>query len=123
MVFRTIGAFSRSLAQALAPGAIFILALMVYTGFVIPVPNMVPWFRWINKVNPIAYAFESLMINEFYGRNFDCGTFVPQGPKYGNIGDLNRICVAVGAKVGSRFVSGTDFIKLSYNYEHSHLWR
>ncbi|TVY18623.1 ZEB2-regulated ABC transporter 1 [Lachnellula arida] len=123
MVFRTIGATSRSLAQALAPGAIFILALMVYTGFVIPVPNMVPWFRWINKVNPIAYAFESLMINEFHGRNFKCGAFVPQGPQYGNAGDLNRICSTVGAQIGSDFVSGTDFIRLSYNYERSHMWR
>lgn len=123
MVFRTIGAATRSLAQALAPSAIFILALMVYTGFVIPVPDMVPWFRWINKLNPIAYAFESLMINEFDGRNFTCGTFVPQGPQYEGIGDLNRVCSAVGAQTGSNFVSGTDFIKLSYNYERSHLWR
>ena len=74
-------------------------------------------------MNPIAYAFESLMINEFHGRNFKCGTFVPQGPQYGNVGDLNRICATVGAQVGSDFVSGTEFIRLSYNYERSHMWR
>jgi ATP-binding cassette subfamily G (WHITE) protein 2 (PDR) len=25
---------------------------------------MHPWFRWINYLDPVAYAFESLMINE-----------------------------------------------------------
>jgi hypothetical protein len=63
------------------------------------------------------------MINEFDGRNFTCGTFVPQGPQYGDIGDFNRVCAAVGAQTGSSIVSGTAFIKLSYNYERSHLWR
>lgn len=64
MVFRTIGALSRSLAQAMAPAAIFILALIIYTGFAIPVRDMHPWFRWINYLDPVAYAFEALMINE-----------------------------------------------------------
>ena len=64
MVFRTIGALSKSLAQAMAPAAVFILALVIYTGFTVPINNMHPWFRWINYLDPVAYAFEALMINE-----------------------------------------------------------
>lgn len=64
MIFRTIGALSRSLAQAMAPAAVFILALVIYTGFAVPIRDMHPWFRWINYLDPVAYAFESLMINE-----------------------------------------------------------
>lgn len=64
MFFRSIGALSRSLSQAMAPAAIFILALVIYTGFAIPVTNMHPWFRWLNYLDPVAYAFEALMINE-----------------------------------------------------------
>lgn len=64
MIFRTIGALSRSLAQAMAPAAVFILALVIYTGFALPTPTMHPWFRWINYIDPVAYAYESLMINE-----------------------------------------------------------
>ncbi|EHL02570.1 putative ABC transporter CDR4 [Glarea lozoyensis 74030] len=92
MVFRTIGASSRTLAQALAPAAIFILSLMVYTGFVIPINDMVPWFRWINNIDPIAYAYESLMINEFDGREFPCSTFVPSGPEYSDVGRFDHTC-------------------------------
>lgn len=40
------------------------MMLLIFTGFVLPIPNMPPWFRWFNYINPIAYAFESLMINE-----------------------------------------------------------
>jgi ATP-binding cassette subfamily G (WHITE) protein 2 (PDR) len=73
MIFRSIGALSRSLAQAQAPAAVFILALIIYTGFAIPTGNMRPWFRWINYLDPVAYGFEALMVNEvlillpFYG--------------------------------------------------------
>lgn len=64
MFFRSIASMSRSLAQAMAPAAIFILALIIYTGFTIPIADMHPWFRWINYVDPVAYVFEALMINQ-----------------------------------------------------------
>jgi ATP-binding cassette subfamily G (WHITE) protein 2 (PDR) len=84
---------------------------------------MVPWFRWINYVDPIAYAYESLMINEFHGREFACSVFVPSGPEYSTVGAFNHICAVVGAVPGSNVVSGAEYLKLSFNYERSHLWR
>ena len=48
----------------MAPAAVVILALIIYTGFAIPITNMHPWFRWINYIDPVSYAFEALMINE-----------------------------------------------------------
>jgi len=64
MIFRTIGAMSRTLTASIAPGAVFIGSLVIYTGFVIPIPDMRPWLQWVRYIDPIAYAFESLMINE-----------------------------------------------------------
>ena len=64
MFFRSIASLSRTLSQAMAPAAIFILALVIYTGFAIPTRNMHPWFRWLNYLDPVAYAFEALMVNE-----------------------------------------------------------
>lgn len=46
MLFRSIGAMSRTLAGAMAPAAVFILALVIYTGFAVPIRDMHPWFRW-----------------------------------------------------------------------------
>jgi hypothetical protein len=48
----------------MAPASIFSLSFVIYTGFTIPVKDMHPWFRWLNYLNPVGYAFESLMINE-----------------------------------------------------------
>ncbi|KAL2060712.1 hypothetical protein VTL71DRAFT_9353, partial [Oculimacula yallundae] len=84
---------------------------------------MHPWFRWINYIDPISYAFESLMINEFHGRDFECGGFVPAGPRYADVGSINHVCAVVGSVPGSNLVSGTEYIRLTFNYEPSHLWR
>lgn len=84
---------------------------------------MHPWFRWINYLDPVAYAFEALMINEFHNRRFDCTTFVPTGPDYANVTPDQRICSAVGAEPGASFVEGDAYINQSFSYYHSHLWR
>ena len=64
MAFRTLGSLSRTLEQTMAPASIMVLLSIAYTGFVIPVSYMKPWLAWFRRVNPIAYAYESLMINE-----------------------------------------------------------
>ncbi|KAJ7170618.1 ABC-2 type transporter-domain-containing protein [Mycena crocata] len=122
-IFRTIASTSRTLVQALTPAAVFMLGLIMYTGFTVPIRNMVVWFRWINYINPVAYGFEALMVNEFAGRAFPCGTFLPDGPAYANVSSANRICSTTGSKAGVDFVLGQDFISASYGYQHSHLWR
>ena len=122
MIFRGIGAFSRTLAQAMAPAAVFILALVIYTGFTVPIRDMHPWFRWINYLDPVAYAFEALMINEFHNRQFDCSAYVPQGPGYANVAPDERVCSAVGAAPGANYVDGDTYINSSFSYYHSHLW-
>ena len=123
MLFRTIGALSRSLTASIAPGANFILLLIIYTGFVVPIPSMHPWLRWFNYVDPVGYAFESLMVNEFSGRNFSCSNFIPQGPNYLNIGARERSCTAVGSEAGADTVSGSRYLFLSFRYQPDHLWR
>ena len=64
MLFRAMGAVSRTLTQSIAPGAVFAMMLVIYTGFIVPIPSMKPWFRWFAYVDPAAYTFENLMINE-----------------------------------------------------------
>ncbi|KAF7349234.1 hypothetical protein MSAN_01712800 [Mycena sanguinolenta] len=120
MIFRTIASASRNLIQALTPAALMILILVMYTGFVVPLRDMVVWFRWLNYINPVGYAFEAIMVNEFAGRIFPCGTFVPAYP---NVSSSNRICSTTGAKAGVDFVLGEDYIAASFSYFHSHLWR
>ncbi|KAK7035399.1 Multidrug resistance protein [Paramarasmius palmivorus] len=123
MIFRTIGASSRSISQAMLPAAVMTLGLVIYTGFTIPTKDMHPWFRWINYINPIAYVFESLMVNEFDGREFPCTSFVPSGASYENVTGFQRVCLTTGAEAGSSVVNGSNYLAASFEYYGSHLWR
>ncbi|OLN81710.1 ABC transporter CDR4-like protein 1 [Colletotrichum chlorophyti] len=124
-LFRSIASLSRTLSQAMVPASILILALVIFTGFVIPVDYMLGWCRWINYLDPVAYGFESLMINEFHNREFECGAFVPSPaiPGYENVTLDNRACSAVGAVPGRPTVNGDAYINSQYKYFNSHKWR
>ena len=124
-VFRLMASVSRTLDQAMVPASIMILAMVIFTGFVIPVDYMLDWCRWINYLDPVAYGFEALMINEFSGRVFDCLTFVPnaQVPGYDSVGLENMACTTVGAVPGSSVVSGDDYFMTQYSYSPANKWR
>ncbi|RDW90012.1 pleiotropic drug resistance family ABC transporter [Aspergillus mulundensis] len=122
MLFRTMASSSRTLSQALVPAAILILGLVIYTGFTIPTRNMLGWSRWMNYIDPIAYGFESLMVNEFHGRSFPCAA---SGlvPDYASSDIVNQVCAVVGATPGQSEVDGTTYLRESYQYTKSHEWR
>ena len=123
MLYRTIGAMSQSLTASIAPGSNFILLIVIYTGFVLPIPSMHPWLRWFGYLNPVAYAFESLMINEFDGRQFPCASFVPEGPGYKQALPNQRRCSVTGATRDSNVVSGRLYLETTFQYSPGHLWR
>ncbi|KAF8459891.1 putative ABC transporter [Kalaharituber pfeilii] len=128
-IFRTIAACSRTLHQAMPFAAIFMLALVTYTGFSIPPRDMRVYARWINYINPIGYAFESLMVNEFSGQEYPCTSYIPSNvdgmfPAYDvPATSASHVCSTVGSIPGKETVRGDDFIGLSYSYSKSHMWR
>ncbi|KAF4171597.1 hypothetical protein CNMCM8694_002369 [Aspergillus lentulus] len=119
-VFRFIGALSRTEQQAMVPASILMLTLLVFTGFVVPIRYMLSWCQWINYLNPVAYGYEALMVNEYYARNFTCSSFLPS---YGTPGTATVACDAVGAVPGQSYVNGDAYINSAYSYYHSHKWR
>lgn len=128
-IFRSIAAFSRTLHQAMPFAAIFILALMVYTGFTIPTRDMKGYAQWISYVDPLSYAFEALVANEFSGQRYPCTQYVPNNvmgllPSYDLPPEsLAHVCTTVGAVPGQSWVDGSRFISESYNYDWGHTWR
>ncbi|OAP57126.1 hypothetical protein AYL99_07863 [Fonsecaea erecta] len=120
-IFRSIGAASKQLPQAYAIAGIGILMMVIYTGFTLQTAYMHPWFRWINYINPIAYIFEALLVNEVHGRNFPCA---PQSivPPYA-VGNSTFACAVIGARPGQSIVSGDSWVQSGYQYSYSHLWR
>jgi len=121
-IFRTLAASTKTLAQAMSMAGVIVLAIVIYTGFVIPVPEMssVPWFSWIRFINPVFYTFEALVANEFHGRQFTCSQFIPAYP---NLSGNSFICSIRGAVPGQRTVSGDAYIESQYTYTYAHEWR
>ena len=119
-IFRTLAAVTQTVSQAMALAGIMMLALVIYTGFVIRTAQMHPWFSWIRWINPVYYAFEILVANEFHGRRFPCSSIVP--PYQPPVG-RSWICTTVGSVAGESRISGDAFIAASYQYYWSHAWR
>ncbi|KAM0548418.1 hypothetical protein ACHAPJ_009904 [Fusarium lateritium] len=122
-IYRTLACVTRTTHQAMVPTSILSLGLMIYTGFTMPTDYMLGWSRWMNYINPLAYAFEALMANEFHNREFACETMVPQGPGYEGLPADSRICSVIGARPGSSMVNGDNYINESYAYYNAHKWR
>lgn len=119
-IFRTIAAATKTISQALAFAGVLVLAIIIYTGFTLQTSYMHPWFRWINYINPVAYAFEAILANEVHGQRYQCAP-TSLVPPYGT-GD-NFQCAVAGAVPGQTFVLGDEWLRSSYGYEYSHVWR
>lgn len=120
-VFRTLAAVTKTISQAMALSGVMVLALVVYTGFVIPTRYMKDWFGWIRWINPIFYGFEILVANEFHGRDFACSEFVPTLSL--SDGGETFICSTQGSVAGQLTVNGDAYIAEAYGYYYSHVWR
>ncbi|KZL63583.1 abc-2 type transporter [Colletotrichum incanum] len=125
MIFRFLGSVTKTTSQALAPSAVILLALMLFSGFAIPQAYLSDWIGWIRWINPVFYAQESLALNEFVGRNFSCSEFVPGGFGYdtSSVKANERVCDIGGAIPGAKSINGEDHLRVVYDFVNSHRWR
>ncbi|KFH67291.1 hypothetical protein MVEG_06026 [Podila verticillata NRRL 6337] len=122
--FRMFGCASETFDDATKVSGLILLALVLYSGYLIPYQAMHPWFIWIFWINPLAYAFKALISNEMSGLRFDCEPpyLVPNGEGYGNIAIANQVCTLAGSKPGVSYVDGSDYLYAAFRYKTSELW-
>ncbi|KAF1992911.1 hypothetical protein P154DRAFT_557972 [Amniculicola lignicola CBS 123094] len=123
MLWRAAGAMSRTLSESQPPGAAVSTLLTLYTGFIIPVPQMKPWLRWFAYINPCFYMYESLLVTEFSGREFTCTKMIPQGQEYLDYKGKHSVCGVQGAIAGSNTILGDAYLLSSFEYHANHKWR
>ncbi|AOA62653.1 ATP-binding cassette (ABC) transporter [Komagataella phaffii CBS 7435] len=123
-LFNLVAAVSPTLAVANAFDGLLVLSSVLYTSYMIQRPSMVPWFEWFSYMNPMLYAFESMLTNEFHGSIIDCSDvdLIPNGPGYEDYPDQYRSCAITGAN-GRTYVDGDTYLDLSFEYSYSHIWR
>ncbi|KAI8299766.1 ZEB2-regulated ABC transporter 1 [Colletotrichum sp. SAR11_59] len=122
-IYRTMASLARTSQQAMVPVTLVTLGVMMYAGFTVPTSYMQGWSRWMGYINPLSYAFEALMANEFHGRTFKCDDLVPSGPDYDQLPLSGRTCSVVGAAPGSDAIDGDRYIEETFGYFNSHKWR
>lgn len=85
---------------------------------------MKPWLGWTRYLNPLYFAFEAAMGNEFRDQTFACvGTsLVPQGPGYVATG-TTFTCTVAGSVPGEITVSGDKYLAAGLGFYHSHIGR
>ncbi|KAJ5603403.1 hypothetical protein N7537_006359 [Penicillium hordei] len=124
-LFRFIGAAFPNFDAATKASGFTIVAAFTYAGYMIPKPDMHPWFVWFFWIDPIAYAFEALLANEFHDQVIpSVGPFlVPNGEGYSPETGGGQVCTGVrGAPPGATSVTGDQYLA-SMSLSHSNLWR
>lgn len=124
-LFTMFGAITTGFYTAARLAAIVMTVLVLWAGYVIPQAAMARWLFWISYLNPVFYAFEALMVNEFKRVTFTCagGSIVPSGAGYPAGLGPNQVCTVAGSTPGSDIIPGMQYLTASFNYQESHLWR
>ncbi|KKF95265.1 ABC transporter G family member 11 [Ceratocystis platani] len=121
--FRLCGAAFPTFDAASKVSGFIISMVSTYAGFMIPKPDMHPWFVWMYWINPLSYSFEALLANEFHGDVIQCvgSNLVPSGPEYAgtNVGSCTGIR---GAQAGSTTLTGDQYLA-AMSYQHKNIWR
>ncbi|KAH7333166.1 putative Brefeldin A resistance protein [Rhexocercosporidium sp. MPI-PUGE-AT-0058] len=122
-LFRAVGAAFPNFDAASKVSGLVVNAVLLYNGYMIPKPEMHPWFVWIYWIDPLAYAYDALLSNEFNGKVLPCvgPNLVPNGPGYGSL--ENQACTGLrGAPTGATSITGAQYLD-SLKYSHSNMWR
>lgn len=125
-LYRMFAALSPTIDDAVRFSGIGLNLLILYVGYVIPKQSLIHgsiWFGWLFYVNPISYAYEAVLANEFSDRVMDCNPsqLVPQGP--GVDDPRYQGCALTGSHLGDPKVSGASYLQTTYQFTRSHLWR
>ncbi|EGC32790.1 hypothetical protein DICPUDRAFT_155216 [Dictyostelium purpureum] len=122
-LYRWFGVLTPSIYIAQNGVNILIVSLFTYSGYLVPLSKMHPWFKWIYWVNPFAYCFNALMQNEFKGMNFDCSQMsIPYSTVNGSTTYSDaayRACPTAAALPGEMSFSGESYIDYSLSVKAS----
>ncbi|KAF8215759.1 pleiotropic drug resistance ABC transporter [Mycena galopus ATCC 62051] len=123
--FRTFGVLCTNFHVAFRLAVFFIPNLFVALIYF----SMKRWLFWIYWLNPIAYAWQACIENEFRRIQLTCdGTYIV--PR--NVGNLttypeelgpNQACTLFGSGAGNSVVSGESYISAAFGLNSDNLWR
>jgi ABC-type multidrug transport system ATPase subunit/ABC-type multidrug transport system permease subunit len=121
-LFRLFGTITPNIQIANILSGIFLLSFLLYTGYIIPLTSMKSWFIWIRYINPLAWGFEALLLNEYKNIVFRCTppSLLPFGPGYDDL--RYKTCTIAGAVPGTDTVAGATYLSAYLSAHVPMLW-
>ncbi|GME35985.1 uncharacterized protein K452DRAFT_322935 [Neofusicoccum parvum] len=112
MVFRAIAVSSPNMGRAVLPVGLMFNLFVLYTGLYVPGPQMQGWLFWLKYCNPLYYAFESAMANEFGNLEYTCSAsdLVPQGAEYTSAANQEQYGFSVSNLWRNVGINGAFFV-------------
>lgn len=92
--YRAIGAFSKDINISIRIAYLFLNIIALFAGYMQPYHTMKSWvYKWIFWAQPITYALEAVMVNQFDGVDLDCSPahLIPQIPGVSILNQGNSI--------------------------------
>ncbi|KAI9257268.1 ABC-2 type transporter-domain-containing protein [Phascolomyces articulosus] len=121
--FRFFGLFINNFMAANQFAVVMFIYSFLYMGYYIYYNSMHPWFFWIHWIQPMAYGYKGLLINEMKGQVYPCegpSSSIPFGPEYNNW--THKTCSMQGGTSGESFVLGDDYMRTILGIEPDWLW-
>jgi ABC-type multidrug transport system permease subunit len=88
-----VASFFEDIAVALAVVPMFLMPLMIFSGFFVNSETSPAFLQWIKYISPMKYAFVALVKNEFEGLNLHCApNQLTPVPIPGGNGTVTYIC-------------------------------
>ncbi|KAI9340884.1 ABC-2 type transporter-domain-containing protein [Obelidium mucronatum] len=121
-MLKVFGYLAAEKHQAINNAAVVLILCTMYAGYMIPIQDMKPWFKWILYINPLGYGFQTLMINEFEGLALQCvgASVVPIGPWYKD--PQYQTCTLPGSLPGSLITNGLSYLSSSLDIDPTWKW-
>eukprot|EP01133_Synstelium_polycarpum_P019406 gene19406-23237_t len=121
-IFRAFGNFCPSMYIAQNIMTVYLILMITYCGYTVPINKMLSWGKWLIYVNPFSFALKALMANEFKGQDFQCNmSAIPYGAAYVNT-TANRICPIAGAVQGELTLHGSTYLDAALSFKIDDRW-
>ncbi|KAE8410787.1 ABC-2 type transporter-domain-containing protein [Aspergillus pseudocaelatus] len=121
-VLHAVASWLPSLDHATRVTGFAVQLAVMYTGYLLPPWKQPGWLKWLQWLDPLSYAFSSIMVNEFGDKAMQCegAAIIPTGP---TANASHQGCSVAGNKPNELIVQGADYLAQGFGYSRSHLWR
>ncbi|KAL5521040.1 hypothetical protein ACEPAG_8962 [Sanghuangporus baumii] len=119
-LFRSVAILTKGIGYSLA-GPVITLLLM-FSGFNDLPPSIKRVSMWMSWLDPLRYAFEGLIVNEYHGVQVPCSGYASGGEIYGTATLQVQTCLSAALASEQINISGDDYFEDTYGYAYANLW-